>query len=395
MRVLVVLGTQCRRGRHHVARARRVADRARATTSSSPARPRSTPTSACTRSPPPWCRSSCPTARTRRATPGPCATSAGWSAVPTSCTPTGCGPAAVAVLAVGRGPVPVVATLHNAAPCGALTGAVYAALERVVALRSALVLGVSADLVERMRRLGARRTGLAVRGRAAARGPRPATGTPCAPTSASAAAPRSPSSWRGSPRRRGSTCCSTPTASWPSASLSTWSPSWPATGRCGRPLQARIDAERLPVRLLGHRDDVPDLLAAADVVVSSAVWEGQPVGIQEALHAGAAVVATDVGGTGGRRRRRRPAGAAGRPGLAGAGDPRRRGARRRCATTSGRGPSSAPASCRPRPTRWRRRWRRTARCSRRRPRPEHRSEGWEPASRQPCRVGASARMTYR
>jgi glycosyltransferase involved in cell wall biosynthesis len=33
-------------------------------------------------------------------------------------------------------------------------------------------------------------------------------------------------------------------------------------------------------------------------VVSSAVWEGQPVGIQEALHAGAAVVATDVGGTG-------------------------------------------------------------------------------------------------
>ena len=65
------------------------------------------------------------------------------------------------------------------------------------------------------------------------------------------------------------------------------------------------------MRLLGHRADVPDLLAAADVVVSSAVWEGQPVGIQEALHAGAAVVATDVGGTGGRRRRRRAARAPG------------------------------------------------------------------------------------
>ena len=63
-------------------------------------------------------------------------------------------------------------------------------------------------------------------------------------------------------------------------------------------LAARIAAERLPVRLLGRRDDVPDLLAAADVVVSSAVWEGQPVGLQEALHAGAAIVATDVGGTG-------------------------------------------------------------------------------------------------
>ena len=70
------------------------------------------------------------------------------------------------------------------------------------------------------------------------------------------------------------------------------------TGPLRDALQARIDAEHLPVRLLGHRDDVPDLLAAADVVVSSAVWEGQPVGIQEALHAGAAVVATDVGGTG-------------------------------------------------------------------------------------------------
>ncbi len=42
---------------------------------------------------------------------------------------------------------------------------------------------------------------------------------------------------------------------------------------------------------------MPDLLAAADVVVSSALWEGQPVGLQEALHAGAAIVATDVGGT--------------------------------------------------------------------------------------------------
>ena len=62
-------------------------------------------------------------------------------------------------------------------------------------------------------------------------------------------------------------------------------------------LEARIAEEGLPVRLLGHRTDVPDLLAAADVVVSSAVWEGQPVGLQEALHAGAAVVATDVGGT--------------------------------------------------------------------------------------------------
>ena len=100
-------------------------------------------------------------------------------------------------------------------------------------------------------------------------------------------------------------------------------------------LQGRIEAERLPARLLGHRQDVPALSPAADLVVSSAVWEGQPINLQEALHAGAAIVATDVGGsgdvlgeaavhTGGRRRparrgirpRHRPgrAGAAAQPG---------------------------------------------------------------------------------
>src|SRR5699024_9546540 len=42
-------------------------------------------------------------------------------------------------------------------------------------------------------------------------------------------------------------------------------------------LQRRIDRADLPVRLLGHRTDVPDLLAAADIAVSAARWEGQPV----------------------------------------------------------------------------------------------------------------------
>ena len=57
------------------------------------------------------------------------------------------------------------------------------------------------------------------------------------------------------------------------------------------------EAEDLPVRLLGRREDVPVLMAAADVVVQTSHWEGQPLTIQEALNAGAAVVATDVGGT--------------------------------------------------------------------------------------------------
>ncbi|HEY6797145.1 MAG TPA: glycosyltransferase family 4 protein, partial [Kineosporiaceae bacterium] len=61
-------------------------------------------------------------------------------------------------------------------------------------------------------------------------------------------------------------------------------------------LAARINRDVLPVRLLGRRDDVADLLAAADVVVVPSAWEGQPLIVQEALRAGAAIVATDVGG---------------------------------------------------------------------------------------------------
>lgn len=68
-------------------------------------------------------------------------------------------------------------------------------------------------------------------------------------------------------------------------------------GPLAQELDARIHAERLPVELLGRRDDVPALLAACDLLVSAAHWEGQPVSLQEALRAGRAIVATDAGGT--------------------------------------------------------------------------------------------------
>jgi len=203
--------------------------------------------------------------------------------------------AALAVLATRRGGPPVVTTLHNAAPTGAVTGAVYAALERVVARGSVLVLGVSADLVERMRRLGAHRTGLAVvaapppgaahRDRFAVRADLGLDdGTALAVVVARLAPQKGLDLLLDAHRElRGEDL----------RLVTVIAGEGPLRGE----LEARIAAERLPVRLLGRRDDVPDLLAAADVVVSSAVWEGQPVGIQEALHAGAAVVATDVGGT--------------------------------------------------------------------------------------------------
>jgi glycosyltransferase involved in cell wall biosynthesis len=48
--------------------------------------------------------------------------------------------------------------------------------------------------------------------------------------------------------------------------------------------------------LLGARDDIASLLAAADVVVMPSRWEGWPLVAQEALRAGKALIASRVGG---------------------------------------------------------------------------------------------------
>src|SRR5215472_18315640 len=52
----------------------------------------------------------------------------------------------------------------------------------------------------------------------------------------------------------------------------------------------------IDAQFLGHRDDVPALLAACDVFVLPSRWEGQPLVLQEALRAGAAIVASRTGG---------------------------------------------------------------------------------------------------
>ncbi|MFH0521903.1 glycosyltransferase family 4 protein [Streptomyces sp. M41] len=61
-------------------------------------------------------------------------------------------------------------------------------------------------------------------------------------------------------------------------------------------LQRRIEDEGLPVRLIGRRDDVCELLAAADVALLTSSWESRSLLAQEALHARVPLVATDVGG---------------------------------------------------------------------------------------------------
>jgi glycosyltransferase involved in cell wall biosynthesis len=50
------------------------------------------------------------------------------------------------------------------------------------------------------------------------------------------------------------------------------------------------------VILLGHRSDVPEIMAALDVAVSTSDWEGSPLSVMEYMAAGKPIVATRVGG---------------------------------------------------------------------------------------------------
>lgn len=64
-----------------------------------------------------------------------------------------------------------------------------------------------------------------------------------------------------------------------------------ASGELDR-LLASLDPER--VRLLGHRDDVPDLLSAADVFAFPSLYEGLGGSLIEAMALGLPIVASDV-----------------------------------------------------------------------------------------------------
>ncbi len=175
---------------------------------------------------------------------------------------------ALAVLTGG----PVVVTLHNA-----VAGRTAAALERLAARRAAVVLAAGADLADRARALGARD----VRESPVAAPPVRRTG-------------RDPG--LGRPlvlavgrlhRQKGYDRLL--------AALPALGDAVVAVAGDG-PLEDQLRARAPQVRWLGRRDDVGDLLAAADVVVLPSLWEARSLTAQEALRTGRPLVATAVGG---------------------------------------------------------------------------------------------------
>lgn len=211
----------------------------------------------------------------------------------------------LASLALGGRRTPLVVTWHSAVLAEGTRARLLALLERRVSRVADVVLGASSDLVERARRLGARDARLA----------------PIA-VPAPVRAPLPPESAVEIERRRQKTRAEFGAVDRPLLlavgrleahkgydvlldavrGLCGLEPASPVVVIAGEgsqrePLQRRIDAERLPVRLLGRRDDIPELLAAADVVVLPSRWEARALIAQEALHAGVPLVATAVGGT--------------------------------------------------------------------------------------------------
>lgn len=207
----------------------------------------------------------------------------------------------LAAVALGGRGVPLVVTWHGGAPAAGGRGLVLRWLERRAVRGATVVLGVSSELVDRARGLGGKDVRLA----------------PAAVPHPPGRPPRPPDDGE---RHRQKTRADHGAVDRPLLlavgrleaaqgydllldAAERWavlepSPLVAVAGEGGQraALERRIEAGRLPVMLLGRRDDVPELLAAADLVVLPSRWEARALIAQEALHAGVPLVATDVGG---------------------------------------------------------------------------------------------------
>ena len=204
--------------------------------------------------------------------------------------------AALAVRTLSRPLVvapPLVVTWHNAVLAEGAKAKVLAALERVVARSADLTLCASDDLVDRVLALGGRDARMAPVAAPALPAPR-----------RDAAAVRAELGVDGRP------LVLAVARLHPQKSLDVlvdaaarWSGREPrplvavaGSGPAEADLRAQIERTGAPVRLLGHRDDVADLLAACDVAVVTSRWEARQLFAQEAMKAGRPLVVTAVGG---------------------------------------------------------------------------------------------------
>jgi glycosyltransferase involved in cell wall biosynthesis len=204
-----------------------------------------------------------------------------------------------AVLALGGRRTPFVVTWHDRAYAEGARAHLLRLLERRVVKAASVVLGTTSDLVDRARRTGARDARLAAvaipaprtcaeqddpdRRKPKVRAELGATGRPLLMAVGSL------------DRHRGYDTLLDATRAWcrlDPVPLVVIAGEGPLRGA----LQRRIESEGLPVRLIGRRDDVSELLAAADLALLPSLWESRSVLAQEALHARVPLVATAVGG---------------------------------------------------------------------------------------------------
>ncbi|MFF7166010.1 glycosyltransferase family 4 protein [Streptomyces sp. NPDC008086] len=204
-----------------------------------------------------------------------------------------------AVLALSGRRTPLVVTWHDRAHAEGARAHLVRLLERRVVKAASVVLGTTSALVDRARRTGARDARLAAvampgplravehddpdRLRPKVRAELGATGRPLLIAVGSLE------------RHRGYDVLLDASRGWlrldpvPLVVIA-------GEGTQRAELQRRIEDEELPVRLIGRRDDVSELLAAADVALLPSSWESRSVLAQEALHARVPLVATEVGG---------------------------------------------------------------------------------------------------
>ncbi|MEU4244995.1 glycosyltransferase family 4 protein [Actinoplanes sp. NPDC026619] len=198
------------------------------------------------------------------------------------------------VAGLARPGVPLIVTWHNAVLARGLRGQASALVERIVARNAALTLGASDDLVARAKTVGARNARL---GAVAAPALRPAKRTRSAVRAEFRLKPNTPlilTVGRLHPQKRYDLLVDA-AARWrdldpaPVVVVAGSGPSYMS-------LAQRSSERHAPFYLLGHRKDVPDLLAGADLAVVTSDWEARQLFTQEALTAGVPLVATAVGG---------------------------------------------------------------------------------------------------